>query len=74
MKNENNMNVVMITNKIGFYDYESCSPFARIAFNGSPFADSPLIKLAPVKVDGGFLYEGEWVKFDPPAIRMGRGV
>ena len=49
LKNEaNSMHIVMITEKIGFYDYDACLPFAKIAFNGSPFADSPLIKLAPV--------------------------
>ena len=75
LKNEaNSMHIVMITEKIGFYNYDACQQFAKIAFNGSPFADSPLIKLAPVQVDNGVIYEGEWVKSNPPCIRMGRGV
>ena len=57
--------MIAITNKIGFYDYDACFPFAKIAFNGSSFAESPLIKLSALQVDHGVFYEGEWVKSEP---------
>ena len=70
----NHLNVVLISNKLGPYDYQACLPFAKIALYSSPFHDAPLYKRSAVEVEGGVFYEGEWVKSEEPLVRMGRGV
>ena len=58
----NHINVILISNKLGPYDYQACLPFAKIALTGSPYMNAPLVKRMAVEVEGGVFYEGEWVK------------
>ena len=69
----NHPNVMLISSKLGPYDYHACMPFARLAFSGSPYIDAPLVKRAAVEVEAGIFYEGEWAK-GADRVRMGRGV
>lgn len=60
----NHHNVIQISAKLGNYDYEACTPFARFSFTGCPYADAPLVKRPPVEIENGIYYEGEWVKVE----------
>ena len=70
----NHPNVNSISQKLGPYDYEKNTPYARLAFCSSSFIDAKLVKRAAVQVSDGIFYEGEWIKDAREPIRMGRGV